>query len=410
MGKGIKKYDKIQKYKKADNWSKIFWIQRTFFSRKEYRAMIIGVLKEIKAGENRIALTPAGARSLKIDGHQVLIETDGGIGSGLTNDEYAREGAEICTVDDIYNRAELIVKVKEPLEEEWPCYREGQILFTYLHLASSEALTRWLLERKIVGVAYETVEENDGSLPLLIPMSEVAGRMSIQLAARFLEKQHGGRGILLSGVPGVPPAEVVIIGGGIAGLNAAKVAVGQGAHVTLLDVRHERLKYIDDLFGGSVITLYSNAYMIEKATGYADVLIGAVLITGARAPVLVTADMVAKMKPGSVIIDISIDQGGSVETIHPTTHADPIYTCCDVIHCGVPNIPAAVPRTSTFALTNATLPYIRTIAAKGLRRAALENRAIASGINCAAGKLTHHAVAEAFGMDNVPWHEALPGA
>ncbi|MBN1665205.1 MAG: alanine dehydrogenase [Deltaproteobacteria bacterium] len=370
--------------------------------------MIIGVLKEIKAGENRIALSPAGVRSLRLDGHRVLVETDGGSGSGFSNDDYAAEGAGICTAGDIYGKAELIVKVKEPLEEEWPLYRKGQVLFTYLHLASSEALTRWLLEKKIVGIAYETVEDRDGLLPLLTPMSEVAGRMSVQLAARFLEKTWGGRGILLSGVPGVPPAEVVILGGGIAGVNAAKVAVGQGAHVTILDVRHERLKYIDDIFHGTVITLYSNPYMIEKATGYADVLIGAVLITGARAPVLVTEDMVCRMKPGSVIVDISIDQGGSVETIRPTTHADPIYTLHNVIHCGVPNIPAAVPRTSTFALTNATLPYIRAIADKGLRQAALENDAIACGINCAAGKLIHPAVAAAFGMDNAPWHEVLP--
>lgn len=370
--------------------------------------MIIGVPKEIKEGENRIALTPAGVRSLKLDGHRVLVEADGGKGSGLPNDEYAREGAEIVSPQSIYSQAELIVKVKEPLESEWPFYEEGQVLFTYLHLASSEALTMWMLDKKMVGVAYETVEEEDGRLPLLTPMSEVAGRMSIQMAARFLEKEHGGRGILLSGVPGVPPAEVVIIGGGIAGLNAAKIAVGQGAHVTILDIRHERLKYIDDIFHGGVITLYSSAYMIEKASGYADVLVGAVLITGARAPVLVTEAMVSRMKPGAVIIDVSVDQGGCVETIHSTSHTRPIYTVHGVIHCGIPNIPAAVPRTSTFALTNATLPHIRAIAAKGIRRAALENSAIAGGINCAKGKLTHPAVAEAFGMDVTPWYEALP--
>jgi len=370
--------------------------------------MIIGVLKEIKEGENRIALTPAGVKTLKLDGHTVLVETDGGQGSGITNEEYLREGAELLPGREIYAKADLLIKVKEPLEAEWDSYRAGQMLFTYLHLASSEPLTRALLDRKITGIAYETVQTPDGRLPLLTPMSEVAGRMSIQMAMRFLEKDYGGRGVLLSGVPGVPPAEVVIIGGGVAGLNAAKVACGQGAHVTILDIDHERLRYIDDILHGNVITVYSNPYAIEKATGYADVLIGAVLIPGAKAPVLVTRDMVSRMKPGSVIIDISVDQGGSVETTHPTTHADPIYMVHDVIHCGIPNIPASVPRTSTFALTNATLPYIRMIANKGLRKAALENAALSGGINCAGGALTHPMVAEAFGMNWLSWREALP--
>jgi alanine dehydrogenase len=369
--------------------------------------MIIGVLKEIKEGENRIALTPAGVRTLKLDGHTVLIETDGGVGSGITNEEYLREGADIVTSRDIYKRADLIVKVKEPLEAEWGFYREGQMLFTYLHLASSEKLTRALLDKKIIGIAYETVQTPDGRLPLLTPMSEVAGRMSIQMAMRFLEKDYGGRGVLLSGVPGVPPAEVVIIGGGVAGINAAKIACGQGAHVTILDIDHERLRYIDDMLHGNVITVYSNPYAIEKATGYADVLIGAVLIAGAKAPVLVTKDMVSRMKAGSVIIDISVDQGGSVETTRPTTHAKPIYMVHDVIHCGVPNIPASVPRTSTFALTNATLPYIRTIAGKGIRKAALSDGVLSWGINCAGGALTHPMVAEAFGMDWISWREAI---
>ncbi|MBN1545428.1 MAG: alanine dehydrogenase [Syntrophaceae bacterium] len=369
--------------------------------------MIIGVLKEIKEGENRIALTPAGAKTLKIDGHTVLVETDGGLGSGLTNEEYLREGAKLVSASEIYRRAELIVKVKEPLEEEWNFYREGQMLFTYLHLASSEHLTRAIVSRKITGIAYETVQTAEGRLPLLTPMSEVAGRMSIQMAMRFLEKDYGGRGVLLSGVPGVPPAEVVIIGGGVAGLNAAKIACGQGAHVTLLDIDHERLKYIDDILHGNVITVYSNPYTIEKSTAYADVLIGAVLIAGARAPVIISENMVAKMKAGSVIIDISVDQGGAVETTHPTTHADPIYTVHNVIHCGIPNIPASVPRTSTFALTNATMPYIRTIASKGLRKAALGDGAIACGINCTNGVLTHPMVAEAFRMEWVSWREVL---
>ena len=369
--------------------------------------MIIGVPREIKEGENRIALTPAGVKTLKVDGHTVLVEIDGGLGSGITNDDYLREGAEIVCCSDVYRRSELIVKVKEPLEAEWDLYREGQMLFTYLHLASSETLTHNIVTRQITGIAYETVQTPAGHLPLLTPMSEVAGRMSIQMAMRFLEKGCGGRGVLLSGVPGVPPAEVVIVGGGVSGLNAAKIACAQGAHVTILDVNHERLKYIDDILHGNVITVFSNPYTIEKSTAYADVLIGAVLIAGARAPVLVTEGMVARMKPGSVILDISIDQGGSVETIRPTTHGDPIYLVHDVIHCGVPNIPASVPRTSTFALTNATLPYIRTIANKGRRRAALDDEAIACGINCARGVLTHSMVAEAFGMEWVSWRDAL---
>lgn len=369
--------------------------------------MIIGVLKEIKEGEYRIALTPAGVKTLKIDGHTVLIETDGGLGSSITNEEYRREGADLVSSREIYEKAELIVKVKEPLEAEWDFYREEQMLFTYLHLASSERLTQAMLDKKIIGIAYETVQTPEGRLPLLTPMSEVAGRMSIQMAMRFLEKDYGGRGVLLSGVPGVPPAEVVIIGGGVAGINAARIACGQGAHVTILDIDHERLRYIDDVLHGNVITVYSNPYTIEKTTGYADVLIGAVLIAGAKAPVLVTEDMVARMKAGSVIIDISVDQGGSVATTHPTTHANPIYTLHDVIHCGVPNIPASVPRTSTFALTNATLPYIRAIAGKGLRKAALDDGPLSWGINCAGGVLTHPMVAEAFGMDWISWREAL---
>jgi len=369
--------------------------------------VIIGVLKEIKEGENRVALTPAGVKTLGLEGHAVLVETGCGHGSGISDEEYGREGAALVSAAEIYKRADLIVKVKEPLEGEWDCYREGQLLFTYLHLASSETLTRAMIERKITGIAYETVQTSDGRLPLLTPMSEIAGRMSIQMAMRFLEKDYGGRGILLSGVPGVPPAEVVIVGGGVVGLNAARIACGQGAHVTILDVDHKRLKYIDDVLHGHVITVYSNPYAIEKSTGYADVLIGAVLIAGARAPVVVTENMVSRMKRGSVIIDISVDQGGSVETIRSTTHADPVYTVHGVIHCGIPNIPASVPRTSTFSLTNATLPYIRTIAAKGIRRAALGDIALARGINCAAGVLTHPKVGEAFGMTWVPWRDAL---
>jgi alanine dehydrogenase len=369
--------------------------------------MIIGVLKEIKEGENRVALTPAGASALVEDGHKVLVEKGAGDGSGLNDDEYVHEGGRIAHADDIYRQAELIVKVKEPLESEWPQLREGQMLFTYLHLASSKALTEALLRRKITGIAYETVQDRDGGLPLLVPMSEVAGRMSVQMAMRFLETDHGGRGILLSGVPGVPPGEVVILGCGVVGLNAAKIASGLGAHVTLLDINHERLKYVDDILHGHATTIYSNPFMISRTVRYADVLIGAVLLAGARAPLLVTEKMVSQMKPGSVIIDVSVDQGGCVETIHPTTHSRPTYAVHDVIHCGVPNIPAAVPRTSTYALTNTTLPHVRAIAAKGIRRAAEEDSALAQGINLSAGFLTHRAVAESFQMDWKPWNEVL---
>lgn len=369
--------------------------------------MIIGVLKENKTGEHRIAMTPAGVRTLKADGHRILLERGGGEGSGISDDEFMQEGAEITDADCIYGDAELIVKVKEPLKDECPRYRPGQMLFTYLHLASSRELTEDLLASGVTGIAYETVEEAGGRLPLLTPMSEVAGRMSIQMAMRYLEKGSGGRGILLSGVPGVPPSEVVVIGCGTAGLNAARVACGLGAQVTILDISCERLREADQLLQGRVITLYSNPYTIERATGYADVLIGAVLVTGTRAPVLVTEEMVSRMKPGSVIIDVSVDQGGTVETIRPTTHDDPVYRLHGVLHCGVTNIPAAVPRTSTFALGNATISYIRAIAGKGLYRAASENEAIARGINCVAGRITHQAVGKTFGLPWHPWENAL---
>ena len=369
--------------------------------------MIIGVLKEIKEGENRVSLTPAGAHTLVADGHNVLVETSAGEGSGLTDAHYTEQGAEITSREEVFRKAALIVKVKEPLESEWRYFHEGQILFTYLHLASSEPLTRALLERGVIGVAYETVEDRDGRLPLLVPMSEVAGRMSVQVAMRFLETDYGGRGVLLSGVPGVPPADVVILGCGVVGLNAAKIAVGLGAHVTILDINHDRLKYIDDILHGNVITVYSNPYTVQRSVAYADVVIGAVLLPGARAPVLVTEKMVSRMKPGSVIIDVSVDQGGSVETTRATTHAEPVYRLYDVIHYGVPNIPAGVPRTSTYALTNATLPYIRVIAAKGIKKAAEEDRAIALGINCARGVLTHEAVAAALKISCKPWHKVV---
>jgi alanine dehydrogenase len=369
--------------------------------------MIVGVLKEIKEGENRVALTPAGVHALVLDGSTVLVEKGAGSGSGLADEEYAREGAQIVDASEIYGTAELLVKVKEPLEEEWSRFRTGQVLFTYLHLASSEKLTRNLLQAGITAVGYETVQDKAGRLPLLVPMSEVAGRMSIQVAMRFLETDYGGRGILLSGVPGVPPSEVVILGGGIVGVNAAKIAAGLGAHVTMLDIDHDRLKYIDDVMHGFVTTVYSNSYAVRRAVTFADVLVGAVLVTGARAPLLVTREMVSGMKAGSVIVDVSVDQGGCVETTHVTSHAEPVFKVNDVIHYGVPNIPAAVPRTSTYALTNATLPYVREIAAKGIKKAARENTSLAGGINVARGVLTYAAVAEAFGMEWKPWHNVI---
>jgi len=297
----------------------------------------------------------------------------------------------------------MIVKVKEPLDTELSLLQEGQILFTYLHLASSEKLTKGLLKRKVTAIAYETMEDMFGRLPLLIPMSEVAGRISVQVAMRYLESDHGGRGVLLSGVPGVPPADVVIIGCGVVGLNAARIAAGLGAHVTAIDISQHRLRYVEDIMHGQVMTIYSTSHAIRRAIQYADVLIGAVLVPGAKAPILVSEQMVALMKPGSVIVDVSVDQGGCVETIRPTSHSEPTYRLYDVIHYAVPNMPASVPRTSTFALTNATLPYIETIASLGVKKAASKDPLIASGINVKKGAITHPAVAEAFGMKWKKW-------
>ena len=368
--------------------------------------MIIGVPKEIKEGENRVSMTPAGVHALVAEGHTILFEKGAGTGSGLTDEEYANEGARIFgSGKEVFIEADMIVKVKEPLEIEWPLLRAGQVLFTYLHLASSEELTTALLESKVTGIAYETMEDKDGRLPLLIPMSEVAGRISVQVAMRFLESDYGGRGVLLSGVPGVPPGEVVILGCGIVGINAARVASGLGAHVTVLDISHNRLKYVEDIMRGLVTTVFSTKYAVQKAAAQADVLIGSVLVPGAKAPVLVTEQMVEQMKPGSVIIDVSIDQGGCVETIRPTSHSEPIYKLHDVIHYAVPNMPASVPRTSTFALTNATLPYIQAIATMGVKKAASEDPTIASGINVKKGVITYPAVAEAFGMKWKPWNK-----
>jgi alanine dehydrogenase len=360
--------------------------------------MIIGVPKEIKNGENRVAATPGGVHVLAADGHTVLVETTAGLGSAITDAEYERAGAVIVpSAAEVFERSEMIVKVKEPLPPEYPLLKSNHLLFTYLHLASSEELTRALLDAGLTGVAYETIQTPDGRLPLLAPMSEVAGKMASQVGAWCLEKHQGGLGVLLGGVPGVPPAEVLIIGCGSVGTAAAKVASGMGAKVTVVDINHDRLKYLDDVLPGHVTTLYSTPYSIAEAASTTDLLIGAVLIPGALAPKLVSEDAVKGMRPNSVIVDVAIDQGGCVETIHPTSHSQPIYRLHDVLHYAVPNIPAAVPRTSTFALTNATLPYVRRLAALGVDQAAAKDPSLAAGINVRGGEITYAAVNEAFG-------------
>lgn len=359
--------------------------------------MIIGVPREVKPGEERVALTPAGARTLVEAGHRVLVERGGGAGSGLADEEFARVGAVLAAVDEVWAKADVVLKVKEPMPAEYRLLRPGQVLFTYLHLAPVPDLTRALRDSDAIAIAYETVQRPDGSLPLLTPMSEVAGRLAVQEGAFYLSRAHGGRGILLSGVPGVPPGNVVVVGAGTVGLNAARVAVGLGAEVAILDVNLDRLRAIDDLFRGRVATVVSNAYNLERVVRRADLLIGAVLITGARAPVLVTRAMVESMKEGAVIVDVAVDQGGSVETIRPTTLLDPVYVVAGVVHYGVANMPALVPRTSTFALTNATLPYVLELAGRGAAEAARANPALARGVNVWRGRIVHPAVAEGLG-------------
>jgi len=369
--------------------------------------MIVGVPREIKPGEQRIALTPAGARALAEATHRVLIERGAGAGSGIRDDEYAAVGAELVTIDDVWQRAELVLKVKEPLAPECARLRRGQILVTYLHLAPAPELTRALRDTGTIAIAYETVQRADGSLPLLTPMSEVAGRLSVQEGAFYLGRAHGGRGILLSGVPGVPPGNVVILGAGTAGLNAAKTAVGLGADVSILDVNLDRLRHVDDLFRGQAVTLMSNSFNVDQVVRRADLLIGAVLVAGARAPLLVTKEMVAQMKEGSVIVDIAVDQGGCIATIHPTTLLDPVYLVGGVVHYGVANMPALVPRTSTFALTNATLPYALELATRGVMAAVRANPALAKGVNVWGGKIVHPAVADALGQTPTPLEACL---
>jgi len=366
--------------------------------------MIIGVPKEIKPDEYRVAITPSGVEQIRAHGHQVLVQRGAGEGSGLSDAEYRQQGAMIvASPREIYARADMILKVKEPLPQEYSLLRERQILFTYLHLAASRQLTLALKRRKVRAVAYETIRTDAGTHPLLTPMSEVAGRMSVQEGAKYLERPMEGRGILLGGVPGVHPGEVVIIGGGVVGTNAAKVAAGLGALVTILEVSDERMRYLADIMPANVVMIKSSPMTIRQYAARADLLIGAVLIVGARAPVLVSRDVVRAMRPGSVIVDVSIDQGGCVETSHPTTHSRPTFKKYGVLHYCVTNMPGAVGRTSTFALTNATLPYVLEIANKGLEGAAEDNVAIRRGINLYAGKLTCKAVADSFGMKCESW-------
>ncbi len=365
--------------------------------------MRIGVPTEIKNNEYRVGMTPPGAQTLVADGHEVLIQQGAGLGSGFADEEYAGAGAKILpTAKAVYDAADMIVKVKEPIEGDLALMRDEQLLFTYLHLAPVPDLTDQLLKKKTTGIAYETITGRGGSLPLLTPMSEVAGRMSIQVGAYFLQRPNGGRGVLLGGVPGVLPADVAIIGGGIVGINAAKMAVGLGARVTILDTNLDRLRYLDDIFQGRVNTLASNKGHIFEGAKRADILVGGVLIPGAAAPKLVTREMIREMKKGSVIVDVAIDQGGCVETARPTTHSDPVYVVDDVIHYCVANMPGAVPRTSTIALTNATLPFTRQLASLGFERAVRESADLANGVNVYDGKITYEAVASSQNKEYVP--------
>jgi alanine dehydrogenase len=368
----------------------------------------IGVAKEIKADEYRVALTPAGARELVQRGHDVVVETGAGEGSSFSDSAYEAAGAGIAPVEEVWADAELLLKVKEPIAEEYGRLREGLVLFTYLHIAADEALTRALVDSGIAAVAYETVETDSRALPLLAPMSEIAGRLAAQAGAYFLEKPVGGRGLLLGGVPGVAPGRVVIIGGGIVGYNAAVIALGLGANVTILERSIDRMRHLEEVLSGRVSLLMSSTLQIEESVQEADVVIGAVLIPGALAPKLVTRDMVRGMKEGAVLADVAIDQGGSAETSQPTTHSEPVYTVEGVTHYCVANMPGAVPITSTKALTNATLPYVEAIADHGLADAVARDRSLARGVNVLDGKVTYEAVAEAHDLDYAPLADVLP--
>ena len=373
--------------------------------------MIIGVPREIKPSENRVGATPAGIQLMVRDGHTVLVETSAGIGSGYSDSDYERVGAEIvATAADVYGRADMIVKVKEPIAPEYPLIREGQILFTYFHFAADRALTEAIIASKSVAIAYETVTAPDGSLPLLIPMSEVAGRMATQEGAKYLEKPMGGRGVLLGGIPGTKPANVLVLGGGVVGTHAAKIAAGFGANVTIMDTNLYRLRYLDDVMPSNVDTMMSSPLAVREAIQTADLVIGGVLIPGAKAPWLITRDMLSDMREGAVIVDVSVDQGGCVETSKPTTHQDPVYTVDGVVHYGVANMPGAVPFTSTIGLTNATLPYALRIANNGYEAALREDAGLREGLNVINGTVTYKGVADAFGMEYVHVDEVLGSA
>jgi len=370
--------------------------------------MKIGVPKEIKNNENRVGITPAGVAAFVNNHHEVWIEAGAGLGSGFTDQDYITAGASIVPTAGEAWSADMVIKVKEPIEEEYVYFYKGLILYTYLHLAPEPALTKALVDKKVVAIAYETIQLNNGSLPLLTPMSEVAGRMAVQIGAHFLENPNGGKGVLMGGVPGVAPSEVVIIGGGIVGTNAAKMAVGLGSSVTILDISTERLRQLDDMFQGRIKTLASNSYNIAEAVKKADLLVGAVLIPGAKAPQLVTEEMVKTMQPGSVVVDVAIDQGGSIETIdHITTHSNPTYEKHGVVHYAVANMPGAVARTSTLALTNVTVPYGIKIANKGYKQAVMEDESLTKGINVMEGFVTYKAVAEAHGYAHTPIQHLL---
>ncbi|PWA04175.1 alanine dehydrogenase [Flavobacterium psychrotolerans] len=361
--------------------------------------MIIGIPKEIKNNENRVALTPAGVAEFKKNGHSIYVQASAGENSGFSDKAYADAGAEILpTIADVYSIAEMIIKVKEPIASEYPLIKKDQLLFTYFHFASSESLTHAMIERQAVCLAYETVEKTDRSLPLLVPMSEVAGRMSIQEGAKYLEKPLKGKGILLGGVPGVAPAKVLVLGGGIVGTQAAKMAAGFGAQVTIMDVSLARLRYLSDVMPANVTTVMSNHYNICEAIAQTDLVIGAVLIPGAKAPHLITRDMLKLMSPGTVVVDVAVDQGGCIETCTPTTHENPTFIIDDIVHYCVANMPGAVPYTSTLALTNATLPYALQLANKGWKKACVENEELKKGLNVANGKIVYKGVADAWGL------------
>ncbi|MEQ6119194.1 alanine dehydrogenase [Reichenbachiella sp. MALMAid0571] len=372
--------------------------------------MIIGVPKEIKNNENRVALTPAGVKEIKKHGHQVFIQKTAGVGSGFSDDDYSQSGAELLnTIEEVYSSAEMIIKVKEPIAQEYGLIKENQLVFTYFHFASYEPLTKAMIASKAICLAYETVEKTDRSLPLLVPMSEVAGRMAIQEGAKYLEKPSGGRGILLGGVPGVRPAKVMILGGGVVGTNAAKMAAGLGADVTILDLSLSRLRYLDDVMPANVNTFMSNEYNIRELLSTHDLIIGAVLIPGAKAPHLITRDMLKEMNPGTVLVDVAVDQGGCIETCKPTTHEDPTYEIDGILHYCVANMPGAVPYTSTLALTNATLPYAIQLANKGWKKACKENNELKQGLNIVNGDVVYKGVSDAFDLPYVPVEDVLSG-